>query len=89
MAMKENTRKVLDYLKETHGVKDVTAAMVAEELDLEKRSVDGSFTSFVKKGFGVREEAQILDGDKYVNVKYLRLTPAGIAFDPDAEEAVN
>lgn len=88
MAMKENTRKVLDYLKDSQG-SDVTAAMVAQELGLEKRSVDGSFTSFVKKGLGVREEAQVLEGDKYVNVKYLRLTPAGLAFDPDAEEAAN
>lgn len=88
MAMKENTRKVLDYLKDSQG-SDVTAAMVAKELGLEKRSVDGSFTSFVKKGLGVREEAQVLEGDKYVNVKYLRLTPAGLAFDPDAEEAAN
>ena len=85
MAMKENTRKVLDYLKEVNGKKDVTAAMVAEELGLEKKSVDGSFTSFQKKGFGIREEAQVKEGDKYVNVKYLRLTQAGLDFDPDAE----
>lgn len=86
MAMKENTRKVLDYLKDTQG-SDVTAAMVAEALGIEKKSVDGSFTSFQKKGWGIREEAQVKEGDKYVNVKYLRLTPAGLAYDPDAEDA--
>ena len=44
MAMKENSRKVFEYLKENHGAK-VTAADVADALGLEKRQVDGSFTS--------------------------------------------
>lgn len=86
MAMKENTRRVLDYLKENAG-KDLTAADVAEALGVEKRSVDGSFTSFAKKGLGVREEAQINVDGKYINVKFLKLTDAGLAFDPDAEDA--
>ena len=42
-AMKENTRKVFDYLKE-HDGEDLTAANVAEALGLEKRQVDGIFT---------------------------------------------
>ena len=85
--MKENTRKVLDYLKANNGA-DMTAADVAAALELDPRSVNGSFTSFVKKGLGVREEAQILDDKtgKYVDVKFLKLTDAGIAFDPDAVE---
>lgn len=36
MAMKENSRKVLNYLKEVNG-SNVTAADVAEALGLEKR----------------------------------------------------
>lgn len=40
MAMKENTRKVFDYLKDNTD-KDLTAADVAEALGLEKRQVDG------------------------------------------------
>lgn len=47
MAMKENSKRVLNYLKEVNGVKEVTAADVAEALGLEKRSVDGSFTSAI------------------------------------------
>ena len=85
MAMKENTRRVLDYLKSVDG-SDVTAADVAEALGLEKKSVDGSFTSFQKQGLGVREPAQVEIDGKYVDVKFLRLTPAGLAFDPDAEK---
>ena len=38
--MKENTKKVFDYLKGIDGA-NVTAADVAEALGLEKKSVDG------------------------------------------------
>ena len=52
MAMKENSKKVLNYLKEVNG-QQVTAADVAEALGLEKRSVDGIFTSAIqRKGLG-------------------------------------
>jgi len=36
MAMKENSKKVLNYLKEVNGA-NVTAADVAEALGIEKR----------------------------------------------------
>lgn len=85
-AMKERTRKVFDYLKENNG-QDLTALDVANALGLEKRSVDGSFTSFCKKGWGVREEAEVeLADGTHKKVKYLRMTDAGIAFDPDATQ---
>lgn len=85
-AMKENTRKIFDYLKENDG-KDLTAADVAEALGMEKRSVDGSFTSFQKKGLGVREPAEVENADgSHSKVKYLRLTEAGLAFNPDAAQ---
>ena len=48
MAMSENTVKVLDYLKANKGV-DVTAADVAADLGLEKRTVDGCFTSGIQR----------------------------------------
>ena len=44
MAMKENSKNVLNYLKNNNGV-NLTAADVAEALGLEKRQVDGIFTS--------------------------------------------
>lgn len=88
MAMKENSKKVLEYLKEINGA-DVTAADVAEALGLEKRSVDGIFTSALqRKGYGVRVPAEIeLEDGTHKSVKFLHLTPAGQAFDPNAEEA--
>lgn len=83
--MKEKTRMVFDYCRE-HAGEDITAADVAEALGIEKRSVDGSFTSFQKKGWGLREEAEILgDDDKHIKVKYLRMTEAGLNADPDQD----
>jgi hypothetical protein len=91
MAMKENSKKVLNYLKEING-ENVTAADVAVTLGLEKRQVDGIFTSAIqRKGLGVRTPAEIEVVDESGNVshkqvKFLSLTPAGMAFDPDATE---
>lgn len=85
--MKENTRKVFDYLKDNTD-KDLTAADVAEALNLEKRQVDGIFTSALqRKNLGIREvgEIELADGS-HQKVKYLRLTEDGMAFDPDAQE---
>ena len=85
--MKENTRKVFDYLKDNAG-KDLTAADIAEVLGLEKRQVDGIFTSALqRKDLGVREPAEVELADcSHQKVKYLRLTDKGMAFDPDAQE---
>ena len=87
MAMKENSKKVLEYLKEING-QDVTAADVAAALGLEKRSVDGIVTSAIqRKGRGVRTPAEIeLEDGTHKQVKFLSLTPAGMSFDPDAED---
>ena len=85
--MKENSRKVFEYLKANNGA-DLTAADVAAALGLEKRSVDGIFTSAIqRKGLGVRTPAEVeLEDGTNKAVKLLSLTPAGMAFDPDAEE---
>ena len=87
MAMKENSKRVLNILKEING-ENVTAADVAATLGLEKRSVDGIFTSAIqRKGLGVRTPAEIeLEDGTHKQVKFLSLTPAGMAFDPDATE---
>ena len=86
MAMKENSKKVLNYLKEVNG-QQVTAADVAEALGIEKRSVDGIFTSAIqRKGLGVRTPAEIeLDDGTHKAVKFLSLTAEGMNFDPDAD----
>ena len=87
MAMKENSKKVLNYLKEINGQKDVTSADVAEAVGLAKRQVDGSFTSAIqRKGLGVRVPAEVeLEDGTHKAVKFLTLTDDGMNFDPDAE----
>ena len=87
MAMKENSKKVLNYLKDING-DQVTSADVADALGLEKRQVDGIFTSAIqRKGLGVRTRAEIeLDDGTHKAVKFLSLTPAGLSFDPDAAD---
>ena len=84
--MKENSKKVLNYLKEING-QQVTAADVAEALSLDKRSVDGIFTSAIqRKGLGVRTPAEIeLEDGTHKAVKFLSLTSEGMSFDPDAD----
>ena len=86
MAMKENSKKVLEYLKTING-QNVTAQDIADALGLEKRSVDGIFTSAIqRKGLGIRTPAEIeLNDGSHKQVKFLSLTEAGMAFDPDAD----
>ena len=88
-AMKENTKKVFEFLRTVNG-QNVTAADVAEGLGLEKRSVDGIFTSAIqKKGYGIRVPAEIeLEDGSHKSVKFLQLTESGMTLDlenPDAE----
>lgn len=87
MAMKDNSKRVLNYLKKHNG-EDLTAVDVAEALDLEVRSVNGIFTSAIqRKGLGVRVPAEVEQPDgTHKPVKFLTLTEAGMAFDPDAAE---
>ena len=85
MAMKDNSKKVFNYLKEVNG-DNVTAADVADALGLEKRQVDGIFTSAIqRKGYGVRVPAEIeLEDGSHKAVMFLRLTDVGMSFDPEA-----
>ena len=85
--MKANSKAVLNYLKEING-QNVTSGDVAEALGLEKRQVDGIFTSAIqRKGLGIRVPAEVeLEDGTHKSVKFLQLTDAGINFDPDAEE---
>ena len=86
MAMKENSVKVLNYLKEINGTA-VTSGDVADALGLEKRQVDGIFTSAIqRKGLGIRVPAEIeLEDGTHKAVKFLQLTEAGMSFDPSAD----
>ena len=88
MAMSTNSKMVFEFLKENNGV-DLTAADVAEALSLEKRQIDGIFTSAIqRKGYGVRVPGEIeLEDGTHKAVKWLHLTDEGMALDLDAADA--
>lgn len=87
--MKENTKNVIVYLQGLDESANVTAQDVATALDMEKRSVDGIFTSAIqRKGYGIRVPAEIeLEDGTHKAVKFLKLTAAGRELDVNAEDA--
>ena len=87
MAMSTNSKMVFEFLKENNGV-DLTAADVAEALSLEKRQIDGIFTSAIqRKGYGIRVPGEIeLEDGTHKAVKWLHLTDEGMALDLDAAD---
>lgn len=84
--LKENSRKVFDYVKSVNG-ENITAADIAIATGLEVRQVNGIVTSaFQRKGLMERIPAEIeLEDGTHKPVKFIKLTEAGAAFDPDAE----
>lgn len=88
-AVSEKSLVVLDYLKSVKG-ENVTAADIAEALGMEKKSVDGIVTSGLirNKGYAERIPAEIeLDDGSHKQVKFIRATEAGLAYDHEAAKA--
>lgn len=87
MAMKQATKDIFNYIK-AHDGEDFTAKDIAEALDMNVKSVNGSVTSFQRKELTERVEAEMtLPDGTHEKVKLIRLTDAGREFDPDAEPA--
>ena len=87
MAMKQATKDIFNYIK-AHDGEDFTAKDIAEALDMNVKSVNGSVTSFQRKEYTYREEAEMeLPDGTHEKVKLIRLTDAGREFDPDADPA--
>lgn len=86
MALTPKTKLIVDYLQENND-KDLTAADLAEALGMEKKSIDGAFTSLQKKGYGVRVPGEVENDDgTHRAVKYMHLTDDGMALDTNAAE---
>lgn len=85
--LKPNSRLVYDYVKENEG-NNITANDIAAGTGLDVRQVNGIVTSaFQKKNLMQRTEAEIeLPDNTHKKVKFISLTDAGKAFDPDAPE---
>jgi len=76
--LSDNAKAVLTYLQQ-HDGEDFAHTQIAEDIDLSPRSVTGTVTGLVKRGFAQRVES---DDPK---VKYIKATPEGLAFDVNAE----
>ena len=91
MAMSEKTATVLNYLKEINGenvtAADISEALGGEEAGFSKKSVDGIVTSGLqRKGLAERIPAEIqLEDGTHKPVKFIKLTAAGMEFNPDEE----
>jgi hypothetical protein len=84
--MSENAVKLLNFLKST--TEDVTVHDISAQVGLPVNSITGTFNSFVKKGLGERVAAEVeLEDGTHKAVKILKLTEAGMAYDPTAVEA--
>lgn len=84
MAMKPETVEIFDYIKK-HDGEDFTAKDIAEALGRNVKSVNGSITSFQRKGLTERIEAEMeLADGTHEKVKLIKLTDEGRVFDPSA-----
>ena len=91
----ENSKIVLDYLKENVG-ENMTAEDIGKALGLETKSVNGIVTSGLqRKGYAERIPANVeLEDGTLKTIKFIRATEAGLAYDDeearkkDAEAAV-
>ena len=85
--LKPNSKLVYDYVKENQD-KNITANDIAEGTGLPVRSVNGIVTSaFQRKGLMERVPAEMqLEDGTHKAIKLIKLTEAGEAFDPEAED---
>lgn len=79
--MSDMIKSIFAYLEENRG-NIVTLDDMAAALNADKRVVNGSFNSLVRKGFAARTPVTV---EADVAVKYLVLTEEGLALDPTAE----
>lgn len=81
-----NAKVIMNKLQELDGA-DVTVHDLSEAIGLTVPQITGSFNSFVKKGLGEREIAEVeLEDGKVEQVKFLKLTDAGMNLDTEATE---
>ena len=79
--MSDTIKAIFEYLGNNKG-EIVTLDDMAAALNTDKRVVNGSFNSLVRKGFAARTPVTVKAD---VAVKYLVLTDEGLALDPTAE----
>lgn len=87
MALKENSKKIYYFVKE-HEAENITAQDIADGTGLGVKQVNGSVTSaFQRKNLMERVEAEVqMEDGTHKTVKFIKLTDAGRAFDPESAE---
>lgn len=94
--LKENARKVFDFVK-AHDGEDFTAADIAAATDLSVRSVNGIITSAFQRHRDAQKnivplmvrvpaEIKIPETGLHKPVNFIQLTDDGRNFDPDEPE---
>lgn len=87
--LSDNAKKILVFLQQNDG--NFTQNDLSESLGIPKTSMTGIVTGLVRKGMVTRVEdtIKIIDGEKTKTktVKYVKITDAGMATDPNAELA--
>lgn len=78
--LSDNAKLILGRLQELEG-EDVTVHDLSEMIGLTVPQITGSFNSFVKKGIGFREEAEVEVDGEIKTVKFLKLTDEGKSLD--------
>lgn len=93
-AISEKSMVVFNYIKE-HDGENITAADIADALDMATKSVDGTITAGLqRKGYTERVQAVIETEDENGNtiakpVKFIKLTADGRAYDHQAALAAD
>lgn len=93
--MKDTSKAILRYLQD-HDGENLTADMIGEALELETSKVNGAVTSMAHRHFEGEGDDKVLVplceriatgelNDKKREIKYIKATAEGLAFDVDAE----
>ena len=84
----DNSIKILEYLKK-HPDKEVSKYDLVEELDIPMSAVSASITHFLKKRGLAEERIETLPAiysSKPVVIRWVKITQAGLEYDPFEEE---
>lgn len=81
LAFTEKQALIHSFLMSNQGAK-FTAYQIADELGMERKSINALVTGMCTKGYTVREESEGTDAEgKKVIVKFVVLTDAGVNYD--------
>ena len=83
--MTENARLILNFMKENPN-REMTKQEIAAELSVSVQTVTGTMKNLLTKGYATERQEDIdVNGVSKV-AKYVKITSAGLEYDPDAEE---